>query len=390
MQCNVKLSLSNKIISPQHVLSTAFGIIFLSSLSACEKPNELRAQSDPSSSSIATPKPTSQVYLTAAEKKQLKTSSDLTYLDLEARNDFLRRLSNETSLAQDSGDTELAREYAEKNLRLRQDFIEDFPKNYGGKLSVSTSLSALGGIEFNAENYTEARRYFKESLAQLKDNPPASDYKSLWLRMVGRRYAELGHLEKHLKEYQAAQENYEIHLDYVVKNPSHLDYLFDHAEAYFFLGDLYIIQAYSFQGDYSDEQAIWLKAAENYERSIRLLKKYISQANKRDELLVLRRLAFTYGQLAYTSYFQSNIDESEIASENYIKSRKLALQVPGANTSDELDLARAYYEAAKYTSGKDDEYHQAALDIFTRLEAENAIPERYDIIIERVNKALAK
>lgn len=364
----------------KHFMALITAISFNFFLQACSKAevSELPQEDQIFQSEIPTDfsKKNSEIYLTDAERDHFAKGLNLPTLGADDRHDLRRRLSFERSRAIENKDFEQAREFHKYAYQITLSLIKDFPEVYHHKLSLSVNIAALGKLEKAAGNLDFARDHINDSFRILDENPPAADVKELWLRMVMWRHRDLGDIEKQLKNYDAARENYTQYLNYVIKNPSHGDYDYDHAEAYYFLGEL------------SFEQENWAEAAEHYTRSIRLLKKLIktrlTNGNTRDELIIWQRLANTYARYGYTAFVQQDNETASLAFAEAIKARKAAINAEFATLSEELDLAISYYNAAKYADGKDDEYYQSALDIFRHLKTTNNVPAEYNKLIKEI------
>jgi len=351
----------------KHLMALITAISFNFFLQACSKAevSELPKEDQIFQSEISTDfsEKNSETYLTDAERDHFAKGLNLPTLGADDRHDLRRRLSFERSRAIENKDFEQAREFHKYAYQITLSLIKDFPEVYHHKLSLSVNIAALGKLEKAAGNLDFARDHINDSFRVLDENPPAADVKELWLRMVMWRHRDLGDIEKQLKNYDAARENYTQYLNYVIKNPSHGDYDYDHAEAYYFLGEL------------SFEQENWAEAAEHYTRSIRLLKKLIktrlTNENTRDELI-------------NTAFVQQDNETASLAFAEAIKARKAAINAEFATLSEELDLAISYYNAAKYADGKDDEYYQSALDIFRHLKTTNNVPAEYNKLIKEI------
>lgn len=272
---------------------------------------------------------------------------------------------------------------AENQMQLCQDYspsknIKTNSGDYFSQLSQVLKIAKLGRSETEAGNYDKAKQYLDESLERLVSIEVKTHQKPLWCQLIASRYRDFGALEKKFKNYDAAKLNYNKFLELVIDNPSSEDYFYNHAEGYYFLGEL------------SLEQKHWSEAAENYKISIRLCKKRLSSSATRDKLQIWKILADAYEKYGYTAYIQSDPETASFTFENAIKARKGAITAQFSNISNELDLAQTYFNAAKYTTGKDKEYYQSALNIFNRLKKNNDVPEYYNKIIEDINSNISQ
>ena len=317
-------------------------------------------------------------YLTDLEKDYFAAGYKLPELSPDDTQSLARRLSNESSQLADNKDFDTARKYRTIVHSIRKRDVEEFPEDYLKKLSLAVSLAAFGNLETQAGNYDEARSYLVESIDFLKTNETTGFHKSLWLRMMMWRHRDLGDLELKLKQYDSAKIHYNKYLEFVVKNPSHQDYFYDHAEGYFLRAEL------------SFKQELWTEAAEDYSRSIILLKKRLSDGNPRDELLMWQRLAYTYQQYAYTAYLQYDNKTALTLHLEAINARKNAIKSERSGTSEELDLATTYYHAARQTRGKDNEFYLSALEILERLKKTQDLPKSYEKMIEDIDLFISR
>lgn len=385
MSSNKRLGRSN----PLYIFGVAILVIFGAMIFTVSTTSKKQKYDTPSSSSAKSKdSPTTLnvdifkakkiTYLTDLEKDYFAAGHKLPELSPDDYQSLARRLSNESSRVADNKDFDTARKYLTYVQTIRKQVVEAFPEEYLNTLSLAVSIAGFGRLEKQAGNYDEAREYLVESMEFLKNNQARGSHKSLWLQMMMWRHRDLGDLELKLKQYDVAKAHYNKYLEFVIKNPSHENYFYDYAEAHFLLAEL------------SFEQKLWSEAAQDYKRSIRLLKKRLSDGTPKDELSLWQRLAYTYQQYGYTAYVQSDNEAALARHMEAIKARKNALKSERSGISEELELATTYYYAARQTRGKDNEFYFSALEILERLKKTQDLPKSYEKMIEDIDLFISR
>lgn len=362
---------------------TLTSLIFILSLSgalaACSQGEKPSDQTRAANEIDATPQPKlfekgngSRTHLSEQEKALLAQGHKLPKLSLDNRRDLLRRLDFEISRATRDENFNKARLYAETALEVKTSISLENPNSFHGKIGIILGSNEFGNIERAEGNAERARDIYLASLESLKNTPPPPESKSLWLQLITSRYKDIGNLEAELKNYTAAETAYKKYLEYVVKNPSNEDYFSDQADGHSYLAEL------SFQ------QENWADAVKHYGQSVKLRQKLIDQrkvqSNLRDELNLWKSQANAHTRSGYSSYLLSDDRKAETSFAKAISARQSAIKAHLARPAEELELAVAYYNAAKYTDGKDDVYFQSASEIFDRLEKTMTIPTWYEAI----------
>jgi len=314
----------------------------------------------------------SRLYLSDPEKAFLSQGRKLPKLSIEDKEDLKRRLSFEINRAIESQNYEKATSYAKLKLEISTAISLETPNSYPNKLQLILSSNTFGDIERAKGNPDKARDIYLKCIETLNTIPPPPHFKSFWLQLITSLYKDIGDLEAELKNYDAAEEAYKKYLKHVVKNPSNEDYFSHQADGHSNLAEL------SFQ------QENWAEAVKHYGQSVKLRQKLIDQrkvqSNLRDELNLWKSQANAHTRSGYSSYLLSNDREAEASFAKAITARQSSIKAHLAGPAEELDLAVAYYNAAKYTDGKDDVYFQSASEIFDRLEKKMTIPTRYEDI----------
>ena len=321
-----------------------------------------------------------QTYLNEAETAFFETGRSLPELSPERRRNLIRRLNNESSQAANNNNFDKARKYTQISHELREKSVREEPDNYFHKLSLSTSFANLGELEQMQKNYDLARQHYLRSIAILEGHPPLLERSSLWEKLMASKFRMLGKLEGELKKHDAAVENYETALKFIIKNPTNQNYFIDSANVHSAIADV------NFQ------QKKWKDAVKNYQISARLLKKSLEIQPDRDYLIKLRELAYAYQGQAYSAAKLSDKDIAKLAYKKALMVRKRAIAHEHAQSFDELDLAYTFFLVAQsngnYELDESQEYLTASNEIFKRFEEQNSVPSKYIPIFEKVREEL--
>jgi len=361
-----------------HLVTVCGSAIFLLACSQTDNPKTTTQSSQvidvKSESNLF--KKTNKSYLSESEKAYLEKGLKLPELSIEDRRDLARRLSNESGRAEDNKNYDQMRYFIEKAHNIRENIALDYPENYLDRMSLFTSLASLAKLEQTLGNSELAQKHYEESLSGLEGNPPSSEYKSLWKRLVMWRYRDLGDLKKGLKQYDDAKAYYEKYLEAVISNPAHDDYFYDYSEAYFFLGEL----AFS--------QSNWREAVTHYESYFSLLEKVENIKNHRDILHIDQRNAIAYGKLGHAAYVLSQHDKSETAFASLINIRQNFYEKNSTDVDIKLNLALNLKYVAERSHSSKAEYYERALELFQELQSDGDLPDIHLSVIDEIKANL--